>query len=156
MGLETKQSTEENQKSILSISSDQMFPGDKSQDAGETPPPTPNKSESAAISMAKQAAGEAMKSVGKAQVADAKIEKIKEKELKKEANVEIDQSAELDASTIAEIEALNDEGHDIKNSLVEDKAEVIEEEPADAKKDSTKEQDDLSVPKWPKYSDPVA
>ena len=102
-----------------------------------------------------------MKSVGKAKEADKKLEKTKEKakekELKKEANVEIEQSAELDASTIAEIEALNDEGHDIKNSMVEDKTQVIEEEDtSDAKKDSTKEQDDLSVPKWPKYSDPVA
>lgn len=47
---------------------------------------------------------------------------------------------------------LSDNGLRRQNQLVEDKSQVIEDVSATEKK----EKDDLAVPNWPKYSDPVA
>lgn len=45
-----------------------------------------------------------------------------------------------------------DAGLSRQNSLVEDKSQVIEDESANSEK---KEKEDLAVPNWPKYQDPV-
>lgn len=79
----------------------------------------------------------------------------KEKDPKKNANLELEQSADLDnAQKLADLENNSQETADAGLSrqfaLVEDKSQVIEEEstPADKK-------DDLAVPNWPKYTDPL-
>lgn len=76
---------------------------------------------------------------------------------KKSANLELEQSAELDrvsADRIAELENSSSEmaeaGLSRQNGgMITDKSESIEETSGDKK-------GDLAVPNWPKYSDPLA
>lgn len=72
---------------------------------------------------------------------------------KQSTNLELEASSDLDNSQrIAELEnnssEMADAGLSRQNGLVEDKSQVIEE--------ISDKKDDLAVPNWPKYSDPVS
>jgi hypothetical protein len=76
----------------------------------------------------------------------------KDGEVKKNSNLELEASADLESSKIAELESnsseMADAGLSRQNGMFEDKSQMIEEVATDKK-------DDLAVPNWPKYSDPV-
>lgn len=74
---------------------------------------------------------------------------------KQSANVELEQSADLvNSQKIAELENNASEmeaaGLSRQNMMIEDKSQVIEEISSSDKKD------DLAVPIWPKYNDPLS
>jgi hypothetical protein len=102
--------------------------------------------EAAAITMAKQAAKNAVE--GK------EVPGKNEGDVKKNANLELEASSDLESSAnIADLEKksseMADAGLSRQNGLVEDKSQVIEEVSTGESKD------DLAVPAWPKYQDPV-
>lgn len=149
MGIE--QSTEEsesNQNTIVNISSDQLYPNDKDKDGKRedepvVAPSNESSTEAAAITAAKMAAKEAV---------DGKKPDAK-KDADKNANLELESSSDLeDPVKILELEAkssqMADAGLSRQNGMFEDKSQVIEEV-------STDKKDDLAVPNWPKYTDPV-
>lgn len=151
MGIEaTVEEKEDTKNQIVSISSDQLYVGDKNpnhKDDEDKPvaaaPGSPT--ESAAITMAKMAAKDALSEGGNK----------KDKDPKKAANLELEYSADPEsAQRLAELENNSQETADAGLSrqfaLIEDKSQVIEDVGGADKKD------DLAVPNWAKYSDPLA
>lgn len=136
MGIEaTVEESEQNKNEIVSISSDQLYVTDK-KEGGENkkkdePVATLNPTtESAAITMAKKAA----------KIVTQGKEPPKKKSTKEE------QEAEMDS--LENNSAMADAGLSRQNLMVEDKSQTIEE--------ISDKKDDLAVPNWPKYSDPVS
>ena len=122
-----------------------MYVGDKNPNKKDEDKPVAaapgSPTESAAITMAKQAAKDVMNGVEK-----------KDKDPKKNTDLELEQSADLEsAQKLEELEKNSQEAADAglsrQFSLIEDTSQVIEEQAG--------KKDDLAVPNWPKYSDPL-
>lgn len=145
MGIESNaEESEQNKNEIVSISSDQLYVSDKNEANKKKDEPVAtgdSTTESAAITMAKKAAKSVISNQGK------------DSGKKQSTNLELEASSDLDNSQrIAELEnnssEMADAGLSRQNGLVEDKSQVIEE--------ISDKKDDLAVPNWPKYSDPVS
>lgn len=145
MGIEaTVEEKEATKNEIVSISSDQLYVGDKNPNKKDEDKPVAaapgSPTESAAITMAKKAAQDVMNGVET------------KNDPKKNEDLELEQSADLESSQrLAELENNSQETADAglsrQFSLVEDKSQVIE--------DLGDKKNDLAVPNWPKYSDPL-